>query len=193
MAGPIEFAVDGHDGAGKTPIVLATKVALEASGLRVAVASPFHLANALLTGGEIYPLWADDMTAPRAIELLQRVIREARQRAVDERADALIFDRHWMTVMVEIHGRPHEGLWNDFIPTIFVRAIPEKTEGCARFSSFIPWTTSPSQVRDYHARFLAIADSFPKHIFGAFDINERHVPLEPIAECITATILARRH
>ncbi|OGL98263.1 hypothetical protein A2304_00230 [Candidatus Uhrbacteria bacterium RIFOXYB2_FULL_57_15] len=51
-------------------------------------------------GGEIYPLWADDATVSRAIDFLRRVIRDARQCAADERADVLIFDRHWMTVMV---------------------------------------------------------------------------------------------
>lgn len=193
MIGPIEFAVDGHDGAGKTPIVLATKAALEALGLRVAVESPFHLANALYPGGEIYPLWADDASVPHAIALLQQVVRYARLAAVREDVDVIIFDRHWMTVMIEIHGRPCEALWDDFVPTFFVRAIPEKTEGCSRFSPNIPWTSTPGRVREYNARYLAMAEAFAPHVLAAFDVNEKRVPLEPIVERIVTVILERRH
>jgi thymidylate kinase len=184
------FAVDGHDGAAKTNTVEAVKLALKARGLRVAVSELFKVAGKHAPGGkDIYPLWQSD--PGWAIVLLRRAAASAIHVAEDEEADVLLFDRHWMTVMVEVIGTEHERLWPHFVPTFFNRAPLEKILSCSRFSFETPWSRSVKQVRDYRERYLAVAARFPEHILETFDISDKRVPLEPNVVRIVEAILDR--
>ena len=187
-----EFSIDGHDGAAKTPIAEGVKAQLEASGLRVKLCAPFHLANDCVPGGEIYPYWETDEKAQEAIDLLKNLIANFRRECQEEKIDVALYDRHWMTVFAEIEGRPTQAHWTNFVPTFFIEAPPEKTTACSRFSLEIPWTTSIDQVERYYHRYLLLAQRYPKHIVDRFTVTDKRQPLTPIIDAICTHILTSR-
>lgn len=185
----LEYAIDGHDGSAKTPILDGVRAALQAHGLKVHTVAIFHVVNARVSGGEVYPMWEQDESASEAVRMLKIAVEEARQEARNAGADVLLFDRHWMTVMVETMFRPTQGLWDDFLPTFFIEAPPSKTMACDRFSHDIPWTTSDRQVFVYYALCLAIAKMYAEHIVQTHLVEHKQTPIEPMISDITAHIL----
>ena len=98
----MEFAVDGHDGAAKTPILEGVAQRLRLQGYSVKTVALFHQANVLVSGGEIYPLWGSVDSTLWAIALLESHLLEAQTACLTHGDDILLYDRHWMTVMVEL-------------------------------------------------------------------------------------------
>lgn len=187
----LEFAIDGHDGAAKTPILQAVEQQLVSAGLRVWRCAPFHIANAQ-HGGDVYPLWAHDDSTRQLLERLRDVLAGERRLAQEENAQVLLFDRHWMTILVEIDGRQAVGsLWVDFVPTFFVQAPPSKTKACDRFSYDLGWTSSDERVDYYYHRYLDIARRYPQFLLGQYEVVHKRHPLDPIVTDVTQKILDR--
>jgi len=186
-----EFAIDGHDGAGKTPVIERVTHLLTAAGARVYIAAPLQEANRHAAGGQIYSLWERDETAVQAMQLVSSAIRSAREEATEQRCDVLLFDRHWLTVMAEVADRPIGSLWTDFVPLFFLTAPPSKTMACQRFSFDIPWTSSKEKIAYYYARYLQIAERYGMHVRRTFSIERRDTDLTPVVEQIVADILVK--
>lgn len=99
VTGRIIFALDGHDGAGKT--TLAKSIAQDLGGVYV---SPFSG-----TAGEIM-LWSAENGD---FEFASRLGRKLFEHALEVRdAPVLIFDRLWMTVFTLVP----EAYWRDWEP-----------------------------------------------------------------------------
>lgn len=186
-----EFAFDGHDGAAKTPILEGVAAQLSSCGLRVSTFAPFHAANAFI-GSEVYPMWEQDDSAFALLAILRSLIFWARNEAEETSADVLLFDRHWMTILGEIHGRHrfrHE--WYDFIPLFFIQAPPSKTKACDRFSYAFGWTSSDAMVKYYYQRYFEIARRHHQFLLGQYEVVDKRQPLEPIITSVTGVILDR--
>ena len=122
--------------------------------------------------------------------LLSDVISCARDEASRHGADVLLFDRHWMTILVEIDDRRLlRACWEDMVPTFFVSAPPAKTKACDRFSYALGWTSSDERVEYYYQRYLEIVRRYPQHLLGTYDVLHKRQPLDPIITDIVGKIL----
>jgi thymidylate kinase len=185
----LEYVIEGHDGAAKTPIANGVKKELEKENLTVIVRNTFQMANALLNH-DIYHLWQNDDNAELAVNLLKLVVNNIRQEAQEKNADVILYDRHWVTVMGEIQGRESlQDQWSYFPPTFFIGAPIEKTLECSRFSYEIPWTSSNEVIEQGRQKHLQIANKYQEHILGTYEVKTKDQPLNPIINDITRKIL----
>lgn len=186
----LEFAIDGHDGSAKTPILEGVRDALVASGITVATEALFHRMNEQ-RGEEIYPLWAFDEGADVLVELFQTLEAQVVDRSYASGADVLLWDRHWMTVLVETIDRPSVRRLTSLPPMFFIEAPPSKTKGCQRFSYELGWTASDAKVEEYYRRYLDLADRLEGLVLKRYLVTERRQDLTPIIQDVVAIILSR--
>jgi len=181
----LEFAIDGHDGAAKTPVARKVSVVLQRLGYRTKVFEPFIEANRRL-GKNIYPYWQENPQL--AVELMESVLREP-----TAPLDIVIYDRHWLSVIVQLFGTVFETQWMRFIPTFYMQAPIEKTISCERFSWDIPWTRSLEQLQYWIDTYNTVSKKYSQHVMGTYVVSTREQPLEPIEGDIVQKILRTVH
>jgi predicted ATPase len=179
----LEYVIEGHDGSAKTPIVDGVKNRLERAGLVVEVCAPFQVVNNQIEEEDIYLYWQNDEMTTKALELLSNAINYARQKAKDNGADILLYDRHWLTIVGEIDHR-NKFEWEDYRPTFFIEAPVEKTMDCKRFSFAIPWTSSVEVITDCYDKYLVLAEKYSEHIVQKYRVEKRTQPLGGIIDSI---------
>ncbi len=178
----LEFAIDGHDGAAKTPIARRVSSRLQKLGYNVKVVEPFIEANCHLHEN-IYPYWKEN---PKfAMELMNSVL----DKSVLSDLEIVIYDRHWLSVVVQLLGTVFEKQWERFVPTFYMQAPIEKTISCDRFSWNTPWTRSRKQLQHWIDSYNVVSKKYSKHIIGKYMVSTREQHLEPIAQDMIQKIL----
>ena len=168
-----EFAIDGHDGAAKTPIAKRVSSRLQKIGYNAEVFEPFIEVNRHL-GENIYPYWKEN---PKfAMELMSLAL----DKSVSSDLDIVIYDRHWLSIVVQLLGTAFERQWEKFVPTFYMQAPIEKTISCDRFSWDIPWTSSRKQLQNWIDSYNIASKRYSGHILGTYVVSTREQPLEPI-------------
>lgn len=197
---PLQFAIEGHDGAAKTPVLERTCAALREKGHAVEVCAPYALANERLAGEsvrDVYLLWAaGGREARRGFELLSGIVESARARA----RGVLLFDRHWMSVLrcLEVAtGLPaaeRDALaerWRAAAPpTFFLEAPPSMTRQARRFTRDAPWTATDAALDEEYRAWLRLLEAHPAPIVGRYRVEDRAQDLAPIVADVTAKILS---
>ncbi len=182
-----EYAIEGTDGAGKTPVALEVVKRLKESDISVELFCLFAQVNEKIPTKELYPLWESDPHT--AIKLLKEELVYIKEDARKRNVQVTIYDRHWMTVLTETMLRPHlANVWTDFVPTFFLLAPPEKTLQCRRYSPTVPWTKDKDTISEYYERYSALKNEFAEHILETYPIQDRTTPLEPIIKSIVTKI-----
>lgn len=185
-----EFSIEGHDGAAKTPIAEQVKEKLQHLGLAVELYAPFHIVKDKIPEKDIYFYWGDNEKTKQAISLLSEIVNSLRKNAIQRGVDIILYDRLWLTIMVEINTRPElSELWTIFSPTFFITCPPEKTINSKRFSFQVPWTSSKEQVQDYYDRYNEVAQKYSKYIIEQYRVEAREQSLEPIVDSIVSHIM----
>jgi len=186
----LEYVIEGHDGAAKTPVTLGVKKRLEELEYKVEICAPFQTANNIIPEPDIYMYWKNEDKAKEALTILSGIVDESRTRAKERNVDIILYDRHWMTIIGEIYQRPGlEELWQDFLPTFFLEAPVEKTLDCKRLSFDVPWTSSVERISQENHKYLNLAKVYTDHVVGHYVVKTRDQPLEPIVDSITNKIL----
>lgn len=90
----IQIAVDGPDGAGKTPCVHVLADALADAGFLVHLSAPFRQV-------EVYHLWRKEPM--RAAALVRDAIDADVRAAREDGRQVIVYDRHWPTVAVSTY------------------------------------------------------------------------------------------
>jgi hypothetical protein len=211
--GTHEFAIEGHDGAGKSTVIKAVISELEQLGLSVQRARPFfevnqrriitHLINQGITPSElpvsetakiffdnkldVYYSWSSPAGAMQAITELSAALGVCRLTALEKKPDVIIYDRHWLTVHTELRDKslPPE-LWSDVVPTFFIGTPPERT--LQNRTGAGAYTSSEEAVLRYHRLFVETRDSFITNIVGDYNVLTNEQPFTPIVNSITARI-----
>ncbi len=115
------LAIEGINGSGKTPTIELIRGRLEEAQLKTIIAAPYHLVRDKLEVPDIYPLWETDPSL--AVSLLHETLNEIELEANSDKADVLIYDRHWMTAFTAV-SYPHimmSPLCNWFVPTALLK------------------------------------------------------------------------
>jgi len=178
----LEFAIDGHDGAAKTPVATKVSAKLQSLGYKTIVFESFIEANRRINKN-IYPCWQEN--PQMAMELMESVLKES----ASSNVDVIIYDRHWMSIIVQLFGTALEKQWTRFIPTFYMQAPIEKTVACERFSWDIPWTHSKEQLEHWITTYDATSKKYAQHILGTYVVSTREQCLKPIENDILKKIL----
>ncbi len=162
------IAIEGIDGSGKTTVAEALKDELRGQGLCVGVVSPYRLASKEY-GGDLYPLWQNEIGAKRAIGVLKNVLELTEVCAEKAGLDVLIYDRHWMTAFTEIADRPAlVSEWGaTFVPTALLRANPTLAQQRARNDCHEAWM-SPEGLRGYAEKYEQLCSKYGQHLLGVY-------------------------
>lgn len=164
-----EIAIEGIDGAGKSTVADLLADRLKHHGLSVSTHRPFHEARELL-GQDLYELWNTHRGSSVAINALSDVIEAAREKAMDNNDDIILFDRHWMTAFTEIANQPSlTKLWRgqDFIPAALLRVDIDTAMRRCENDLDEAWM-DPSELKRYHASFNDLAGTYGNHILGIY-------------------------
>lgn len=181
------LAIEGINGAGKSPTIAHTIEQLGEQGQKSACFAPFHLVRPRLDRPDIYPLW--DENPSRAVELLHETLDEVEDQARQQGLDVLLYDRHWMTVHTQAPRVPEViELWGDrFVPTVLLTAPVEHSMRLTQRGYTAPWLqdeTIPLYTRLYDELY----SQHPDHMLGRFMVESQTQDLRPIATTIVSII-----
>ncbi len=184
MGKMIEFVIEGHDGSAKTPIAEGVRDKLDELGYSVSLYEPFQLVKEKIPEEDIYFYWGDGR-AKEAVNIIKGMIQEIRD---NNKANIVLYDRHWMTVFSEIDSTPLVNGWVDFPPTFFLKVKPEITRQRNKFSYDIPFTSNNQQIQGYFNRYNQLAEKYSEHIVGNFEVLKNRIdltiPIDLIVNCI---------
>lgn len=183
----IKLAIEGINGAGKTPTISNVVELCEASGLRAAQYAPYHLVREQIQQDDIYELWEDE--APFAVSCLLGVIKQIERDATDRGLDVLIFDRHWATAYTQAFTNPRiTGHWGDnFVPTVLLTSPSNHLQRLAQRGYTAPWLQT--DTLDYYRNlYEEIYKAHPDKFIGRYEVASSTQPLEPIAQQICTLI-----
>jgi len=184
-------ALEGIDGSGKTTVAQELAERLEAEGLRVAIVSPYRLANKAL-GKDIYELWGTPEGDSQAITTLRSVIETAEQQAKSNDTDVIIYDRHWLTAFTEIGNSPDlVETWGDlYVPAALLRVAPAVAQRRIGNDERSAWSNLDAQHR-YATMFGIMARRFTQHMIGIYRSDD-DVSVEALARNIHWDMNIRR-
>lgn len=210
--GPMRFCVEGHDGAGKTPVCEGVAKALDASGIKVFLAAPFREVNNArlferlrkdglepekMTDGarrdyfirervDVFFEWGDAARAGEALAAIKRHICAKRAEATAGNFDVILFDRHWLTVLVSLLEFCRYDLatgWDDFVPAFFLETPVAKTLAGRAYDPRVEHT-SPQRLELYHGLYLDVLARNTNFLAKRFLIGGNRADLRPVIEGI---------
>lgn len=185
------IAIEGIDGSGKSTVAGKIKERYEAEGLRANVVAPYRLASKI-NGGDLYPLWENEIGALSAVRILKNVITCTTERAEDSGVDVLIFDRHWMTAFTEIADKPKaiEEWGDNFVQTAFLRVNPDEAIERAEGDSHEAWMSTEG-LEGYANKYAELCKTYGQHILGVYR-NDNDVQIDIIVDSIVWDMNIRR-
>lgn len=181
-------AIEGINGAGKTPSIECAVHNLESMGMHVYQAAPYHLVRQHIEEPDVYPLL---LSRPeRAINLLQHVMDVVEQAAIDADADVLVYDRHWATAFVNTEQAPSiPELWgNRIVPTIMLTSPLEHVLRLARRGYQAQWLQTDT-LKYYLEQYDQVYETHKEYFLGRFVVVNAEQDLSEIANAITACII----
>jgi len=93
------LVVEGHKGAGKTPLIAAMRKSLEDGGIKHHIAEPWQAAIKEF-GTDPFYLFTDNDRAREIVEFLSGYVRRTLAETDDD--TLLVFDRQWLTFLTSI-------------------------------------------------------------------------------------------
>lgn len=93
------LVIEGHKGAGKTPLISSMRKSLEAGGIKHHIAEPWQAAIKEF-GIDPFYLFTNDERAREIVEFLSGYVR--RTLAETDKDTLLVFDRQWLTFLTSI-------------------------------------------------------------------------------------------
>lgn len=182
------LAIDGINGAGKTPTIEAVIETLEQSDIHADTYAPFHQVRETLGIPDIYPLWD---TAPHTainglVQTMDNIERDASKRGLD----VLIYDRHWPTIYTQAYKVPDiSDVWGDrIVPSILLQSPINHALRLSRRNYTAEWLQA-QQLEQYIQRYEAIHATYPERFLGKFSVESSEQDLRPIAQEIAKIIL----
>jgi thymidylate kinase len=177
------LAVEGIDGSGKTTIVESLRLSLEATGLATRTCSPFRLTNYLL-GNEMNCLWSQGEAWKRPIRTFKEVVRLCEENAIGDSIDVLIFDRHRMSMVMNIDNT--SVLDDSLIPTALLLCDTETARRRCQGDHDKPWM-NPSELSRYSQKYEDLAKNSLTRNIHTFRTDVGH-SAEEVADEIRALI-----
>lgn len=179
----IKLAIEGINGAGKTPTISNLVNICEDAGLATEQYAPYHLVREHIQEADIYDLWAED--AQFAVKSLLDVIKSIEIDAAAKDLDVLIFDRHWATAYAQASINPViTGYWGDnFVPTVLLTSPTEHLLRLAQRGYDAPWLQV--DTLDYYREvYDTLYHTHPERFLGRYEVASSTQPLAPIAQQI---------
>lgn len=163
-----QLALEGLDGTGKTTVAHALAEHYNAQNMPARVVAPYHIANER-HGGDLYHLWQTEAGALEAVHQLKQVLREETAKAEQDGVEILIFDRHWMTLFVDIDKYPNVvKAWGDtFVPTALLHVAPEVARARAGNDHDAVWMEHENYMR-YFEKYKSLFRKYGRHILGGY-------------------------
>lgn len=127
------IVIEGTKGAGKTTLTNNFLKKAKENNLSVEIVAPFALGNEFYGEKGIFNCWSNKNKTIEALTFLDQLIQQKIQK---QTTDILLFDRHWITVVVSIQDSVIENelkeyyikKWTKEIPnTFFIYCEPELT------------------------------------------------------------------
>lgn len=181
------FAIEGINGAGKTPTSHLLVEELEAAGLSVGTYAPYHLVRSKIDLPDIFPMWNADPKA--VVDLLHQTIDEIEHDAEARGHDVLMFDRHWMTAFAQKDVRPEiPDLWGGkVVPVVLMTAPDAHTQRLAERGYQASWLQA-DELRRVAGVYEALYDEYAFRMLGKFVVESATQDLRPIARDIAAMV-----
>ncbi|MCA9309237.1 hypothetical protein KC973_02575 [Candidatus Saccharibacteria bacterium] len=185
------IAIEGINGAGKTPAIQLTLESLASEGLNADTYAPYHLVREKIVEDDLYPLWAD--RPDQAVQLLHQTIDEIEADARARQLDVLVFDRHWMTAFVQaLQHPPITRWWGDrFVPTVLLTSPISHLMRLSERGYQEHWLQAEA-LRQYVGDYDTVHQAHPQHFIGKFSVASSTQNLQPIADHITKLITQER-
>lgn len=185
------IAIEGINGAGKTPAIQLTLASLASEGLNADTYAPYHLVREKIVEDDLYPLWAD--RPDQAVQLLHQTIDEIEADARARQLDVLIFDRHWVTAFVQaLQHPPITQWWGDrFVPTLLLTSPVSHLLRLAERGYQEPWL-QPDTLKAYVNDYERVFSAQPQRFIGRFSVASSTQNLQPIADHVTKLITQER-
>lgn len=185
-----EICIEGIDGSGKTSVSIELEKLYLNEGLQPRIIAPYRLANNLL-GHDLYHLWRSHTSAKLAIKILHQVLEEAKEQALDDAVDVVIYDRHWLTAFTEIgNSKELVSEWKTFVPAALLRVSPLVARRRAINDSSATWS-SPEELSRYAQEFGIQAQHNKEKLLGIYRSDD-DVSVDLIARSIVWDMNIRR-
>lgn len=165
------IAFEGIDNVGKTSVSRGVAENLRADGFTVHQSSPFH--ETTLSGEELFSLFnGNEQDVLKANTELLSAVSSAEQQALDEKADYLLFDRHWMTVFTMTDNKDWLNKWLKPKTALLVpgkRPLQDMTDE-------EPWS-SVEELEKYKSKYEKLAKTYKDSLFGIYvvEVPERDI------------------
>lgn len=182
-----KIAIEGINGAGKTPTIQLLLEQLATLGLTADTYAPFHLVRQKIPEADLFPLWED--RPEQAVQLLLETIAEIEADALGRRLDVLVFDRHWVTTYVQSLSNPKIKQWwgDTFVPTVLITSPEDHLLRLSRRGYSEPWLQADT-LASYRADYDTVYRCHPERFIGTFTVASSNQDLQPMAAHITRLI-----
>lgn len=184
------IVIEGHKGAGKTPLIAAMRKSLEAGKIKHHVAEPWQAAIKEF-GIDPYYLFIDNDRARDIVEFLSGYVRHTVAQTDDD--TLLIFDRQWLTFLTSVTLIDTEGAgfsqaqyaqyFRKFMKcdpwTVFIASTPYVLKNRASRKGPPPW----NEDVDYWTR-LRIYSKYRELFGGIHWVRKSRVDLEALGNKI---------
>lgn len=180
------ICIEGIDGSGKTSVANRLVRMFAEDGVDATVVSPYRIARERL-GRDTYEMWRDNAQAKIAVETLRQIFNET-----SALPGIVIYDRHWMTALVEIGGSPELiETWGDIdVPAALLVIDPEVATARMENDHEAEWAQLDTQRR-YDKSYRELAKSNFHQMLGIYR-SEEEVTVDMLARAIKSDMYYRR-
>lgn len=183
-----KIAVEGINGAGKSPTIEKIVRDLRDADLATESFAPFHLVRSKLDIPDIHPLW--QANPELAVKLLHDTIDEVEKEADQKNLDVLVYDRHWMTVLAQQHQVTDiTELWGDrLVPSVLLTSPLAHSLRLTERGYSAPWLqvdTLEFYTKEYDRLYFENSHL----MIGHFVVESADQDLQPIANNIVEQII----
>lgn len=169
---PIEIAVEGVDGVGKSSVANALVERL-APYHQPYTCNIYHTARQINGGDDLYPLWATYSGSVKAIDLLKSALVQERDRASEAGAGLIVWDRNWLTAFTEIGNDPElVDVWGDDMPRTAL--LLPAGDHIARATDNDTWD-QPTEREQYKRRYQEQAWAHFSRMIGHYLMDRRNM------------------
>lgn len=176
-----KLAIEGINGAGKTPTLAHVQALCETDGLVADQYAAFHLVRDKIDEPDIFNLWADrpQLAVRKLHETFDEIEADARARQLD----VLLFDRHWLTVFTQAETNPAiNDYWGDrFVPTVLLTSPTNHLRRLSERGYKAQWLQQ-DELEYYRQLYDTLYDRHTENFLGRFVVSSSTQDLRPVAQ-----------